>query len=132
MNLQVSGLAIVNSTGGKFKGYTSGIVNILDNAGNGLATGIVNVVNDEFKGLLGGVVNVQYADNMEGAHIGVVNVNNESEKPKSENETEERKGTQIGVVNVTESLNGVQIGLINVNKSARIKFFPFILISKKS
>ena len=121
----------VNFSGGEFKGFERGFVNILDNDGKGWAAGGVNVVNDDFAGLLSGVFNIQFADKMQGAHIGVVNIIKESKKPEGEDKTTERKGTQIGIVNVTESLKGVQIGLINVNKSARIKFFPFILISKK-
>ena len=122
----------VNFSGGEFKGYERGLVNVLDNEGKGWVSGGVNVVNDNFSGLLSGIFNIQFADKMSGAHVGAVNIIKESKKPKSETDTIERKGTQIGIVNITESLKGVQIGLINVNKSARIKFFPFILISKKS
>lgn len=122
----------VNFSGGEFKGYEVGFVNQLENDGNGWAAGAVNIVNDDFKGLLSGICNIQFADKMEGLHLGVVNLLKKSKKSEDKNDTAERKGTQIGIVNVTESLNGVQIGLINVNKSARIKFFPFILISKKS
>lgn len=123
---------IVNFSGGEFKGFETGIVNQLESDGNGWVAGCVNIVNDDFKGLLSGICNIQYADKMEGAHIGIVNLIRGSKKSQGEEKTENRKGTQIGVVNVTESLDGVQIGLINVNKSARIKFFPFILVSKKS
>ncbi len=122
----------VNFSGGEFKGYEHGFVNILDNDGKGWVAGGINVVNDDFNGLLSGMFNIQFADKTKGAHIGFVNIIKDTKKPKSENKVKERQGTQIGIVNITESLKGVQIGLINVNKSARIKFFPFILISKKS
>jgi hypothetical protein len=95
-------------------------------------SGGVNVSNDDFSGLLSGICNIHFADKMNGALIGAVNIIKESKKPSEENKNSERKGTQIGIVNITESLKGVQIGLINVNKSAKIKFFPFILVSKKS
>lgn len=122
----------VNFSGGEFKGFERGFVNVLDNNGKGWVAGGVNVANDDFSGLLSGIFNIQFADKMNGALIGAVNIIKESKKPSEENKNAERKGTQIGIVNITESLKGVQIGLINVNKSAKIKFFPFILVSKKS
>lgn len=123
---------IVNFSGGEFKGYETGIANLLDNNGTGWAAGGVNIVNDDFKGLLSGICNIQFADNIDGVNLGIINLLKKSKKPQDNIETDNQTGTQIGVVNVAESLNGIQIGLINVNKSARIKFFPFFLISKKS
>ena len=124
-------MGVVNISEGHMNGYTRGVVNLIEGEGNGWASGGVNVLDDNFNGLISGMVNVQYAKQIKGAMIGLVNVINEPKEETRDGKNVKRKGTQIGLVNVTKSLRGVQIGLININKSAKIKFFPFILISKK-
>jgi hypothetical protein len=121
-------MGVVNIGEGNMNGYTRGMVNLIGGEGNGWASGGVNVLDDNFTGLISGVVNVQYAKQLKGAMIGVVNVINEPKEEIKDGKKIKRKGTQIGLVNITESMKGVQIGLININKSAKIKFFPFILI----
>lgn len=124
-------MGVVNTSKGHMNGYTLGAVNLIEGEGNGWANGGVNVLDGNFNGLISGMVNVQYAKQIKGAMIGFVNVINEPKEEIRDGKNVKRKGTQIGLVNVTKSMRGVQIGLININKSAKIKFFPFILISKK-
>ena len=120
----------VNIGGGQMNGYANGTVNVIG-GGNGWINGYVNILEDNYTGLLTGIVNVQSAKQFKGAMLGLVNVV-ESHKEVKNGKKRKRKGTQIGLVNITESMKGVQIGLVNINKNARVKFCPFILISKKS
>ena len=122
---------IVNIGNGPMNGYASGTVNVIA-GGNGWINGYVNVIGDNYTGLLSGMVNLQQAKQFKGAMIGLVNVIEPPKEEVKDGKKKKRKGTQIGLVNVTESMKGVQIGLVNINKNARIKFCPFILISKKS
>jgi hypothetical protein len=92
----------------------------------------VNIIEGDVKGLVTGAVNIQHGDQLKGAMLGFVNIADEPKDESKSKKKSKRKGTQIGLVNIAKSLKGVQIGLINVNKSAKIKVFPFILISRKS
>jgi hypothetical protein len=112
-------------------GYANAFVNVIG-GGNGYISGYVNIIEDNYTGLLTGMVNVQHAKQFKGAMIGFVNVAEDPKEEVKDGKRKKRKGTQIGLVNVTESMRGVQIGLVNINKNARVKFCPFILISKKS
>lgn len=122
----------VNINGGQLTGYCRGIVNIIDGGATGWISGWVNILDGDIKGLLTGPVNIQHGRQFKGAMIGWVNITEDLAEDNKEMKKSKRKGVQFGLVNIAKSLKGVQIGLVNVNKSARIKVFPFLLISKKS
>lgn len=124
-------MGLVNQTNGYQTGAQLGVVSTNKGDFEGFRMNVVNIGEGKMDGCALAVVNVQHGKQLKGAMIGVVNVTNPPVEEQDDRRKIKRKGTQIGLVNVTESLRGVQIGLININKSARIKFCPFILISKK-
>jgi hypothetical protein len=132
---------IVNIGKENFYGFRYGWVNLLDyhfhgmstggvtvNKGNvdGWVSGAVTVVLGKVQGVMSGGINVMHGDYFKGAQLGAINIINPEVVQTGNN-----GGVQIGLFNYATSLKGVQFGLININRSAKLKFFPIMLISGK-
>jgi len=109
-----------------FHGLSTGGININKGNADGWISGAVNVVLGKVQGVLSGGINVMQGDYFSGLQLGAINIIDPDKIQPGNN-----KGVQIGLFNYATSLRGVQFGLININKSAKIKFFPILLISRK-
>lgn len=116
--LQLS--AFSNISASPMRGFQlSGITNISMGVENGIqAAALLNVSSGYMRGVQLGAYN--YADELNGAQIGIFNV-----------AEAHRKGWQIGLVNYTKDTEGHKIGFVNVSPKTTIDVMGFLGTSSK-